>query len=186
MNTTERLQAAQRAEFEAMVGVVEKAIEGFEQLALLNLHTLRDATDEAAEGMRRALSARDAQELFADGSPPLQRSGQRAADYAQRVGEIAGSAQAGMVDAVNQGFALMQQLVQDGAAAAAGTAAKPAPFAFGADGAQAWFDNAMRFSTDALQAFGRSQQQAAQLAAAVRPRGAGNGAAKPAARAARS
>ena len=181
MNTTERLQAAQRAEFEAMVGVVEKAIEGFEQLALLNLHTLRDATDEAAEGMRRALSARDAQELFADGSPPLQRSGQRAADYAQRVGEIAGSAQAGMVDAVNQGFALMQQLVQDGAAAA-----KPAPLAFGADGAQAWFDNAMRFSADALQAFGRNQQQAAQLAAAVRPRGAGNGAAKPAARAARS
>ncbi len=181
MNTTERFQAAQRAEFEAMVGVVDKAIEGFEQLALLNLHTLRDAADEATAGLRRAMSARDAQELFAE-PPPLQRSGQRAADYAQRLGEITGSAQAGMVEAMNQGFALMQQLVHDGAEAAT---ARPELFGAGGGGTQAWIDHAMQFGAEAMQAFSRSQQQAAQLAAAARPRGPGNGAAKPA-RAARS
>ena len=183
MNTTEQLQAAQRAEFEAMVGVVDKAIESFEQLALLNLHTLHDAADAAADGMRRALGARDAQELFAAEPPPLQRNGQRAAEYAQRVGEIVGNAQAGMIDAMNQSVARMQQLAHDGAEAAV---AKAPRAGLGAGAAQAWFDSAMQLGAEALQAYGRSQQQAAQLAAAARPRGTGNGAAKPAARAARS
>ena len=176
MNTLEQLQAAQRAGFEAMVGLADKAIEGIEQLALLNLHTMRDAAQDAAEGVRRALAARDLQELVGDGENPLQRSGQRAADYAQRLGEISGRAQADMADALSHAMALMQQAVRDNVA----RSSRELPN--GGNGAQAWMQSALHIGTQALEALNKSQQQAQQVFSAGL-HASGNSEAKPAARA---
>ena len=180
MNTTEQWQSAQRAEFEAWVGLADKAIDGFEQLALLNLHTMRDAAHDAAEGVRHALAARDVQELYGDGMHPLQRGGQRAAEYAQRLGEITGHAQADLAEAVKQAMALLQHALHDNVARSAQTL----PGA--GNGAQAWMQSAMQFGAQALEALNKSQQHAGPLVAA-RPAG-GNSQSKPAAgaRAARS
>ncbi len=176
MNSIEQWQAAQRAEFETLFGLSDKAIEGMERLALLNLHTLRDAAHDTAEGMRRALAARDLQELVGDGESPLQRSGQRAADYAQRLGEITGHVQADMAEALSRAMALMQQTVRDNVA----RSARQLPA--GGDGAKSWMESALQFGTQALEAMNKSQQQAGQLFGA-QARAAGNGQAAPAARA---
>lgn len=183
MNTTERFQAVQRAEFETIVGLFGKTIDGLEQLALLNLHTLHDAADEAADNLHHALSAHNAQEMIADGSSPLQRSGQRAAEYAQHVGEIASSTQAGITDAITQSMALMTKLARENAERNAAQLQQVAPPTFGASSTTNWFDSAMQFGNQALQAFSQAQRQAAQFGASTRS--GGDGAATPSARAAR-
>lgn len=186
MNTSERLQATQRAELEAMVGFIDKAIDGIEQFALLNLHGMSDASREVADDLRRAMSARDTQELFADGPQSLQRSNQRAADYAQRVGEIAAKAQAEFADAMKQSMALMQQLTREMTRQSAVQLQRQTPLALNADGATAWIDNASHLVHETLKTFGEAQRQAMQLAATALPKGGGDGAAKPAGRAARN
>lgn len=92
MSTTEQIQAAQKAELDSMVSMADKAMNGFEKLVQLNLQTLREATQDAAEAMRAAFSARDLQELMSlQTGNPMQTSSQKAAAYAQHLAEIAGS-----------------------------------------------------------------------------------------------
>lgn len=158
MSTVEQIQAAQKAELESMVDIADKAMSGFEKFAQLNLQALRDSTQEAAESMRAALSARDLQELLSlQSTGSLQNSTHKAMAYAQRMAEIAGSTQAELTEALNQSMARMQAAMRD---SVRNTVVNlPA----GSEGAAALMQSALNFTAQAFDALQKSQAQAAKL-----------------------
>jgi phasin family protein len=158
MSTNEQIQAAQKAELESMVSVAEKAMNGFEKLVQLNLETLRAATQDAAEAMRTAFSARDLQELMSNqATSPVQASSQKAMAYVQHVAEIAGSTQAELAEALNQSMARMQQALRD--TMQSNTNKLP----LGSEGVAALMQSAMNFTTQAFDAVQKSQTQATKM-----------------------
>jgi phasin family protein len=63
--TPEQFAAAQKANFEALFGLTNKAFEGVEKLVELNLQVVKSTLAESQENAQRALSVKDAQELLA-------------------------------------------------------------------------------------------------------------------------
>ena len=63
MLNNETFAAAQQANVKAAVALANKALEGVEQLAALNLKTVRAGFDQAAEAAVAALAAKDPQAL---------------------------------------------------------------------------------------------------------------------------
>ncbi|MHB1667425.1 MAG: TIGR01841 family phasin [Thiomonas sp.] len=184
MRTREQIQAVQKAELEFMAGMAEKVMHGFEQVARLNLQMLRDATHDGAEAMRAAASARDVPEwIRVQTGNPAQANGQKALAYAQRLAEIAGTTQAELADAMNQGLLRMQQALRETMAAdnskrphAPGSAG-PLPSFLGSHGssplADPWgrtpaaslMQSFMNFTTQALEAMQESQGKAVKIMA---------------------
>lgn len=157
-STTEQIQAAQKAELDSMVSMADKAMNGFEKLVQLNLQTLREATQDAAEAMRAAFSARDLQELMSlQTGNPMQTSSQKAAAYAQHLAEIAGSTQAELAEALNQSMTRMQQALRDATQNSMGN------LPLGSEGAAALMQSAMNFTTQAFDAMQKSQSQVTKM-----------------------
>ena len=160
MRTTEQIQAAQKAELESVVSMAEKALNGFEKVAMLNMQTLREATMDAAAAMRTALSARDLQEFVgSQTSSPMQAAGQKTLSYAQHLAEIAGSTQAELADAFNQSMARMQQVMRE--TTKNGASGLPA----GSDAMTALMQSAMNFTTEAFDVAQKAQTQATKMVA---------------------
>ena len=179
MRTTEQIQAVQKAELESMVSMAEKALNGFEKMALLNMQTLRDATMDAAAAMHTALSARDMQEFMgSQAASPMQTVGQKTLSYAQHVAEIAGSTQAELADAFNQSMARMQQVMRE--ATKNGAGGLPA----GSDAMSTLMQSAMNFTAQAFDAAQKAQTEATKMVAddvqSLSQAAAKSGAAKPA------
>ena len=63
--TPEQFAAAQKANFETLFGLTNKAFEGVEKLVELNLQVVKSTLAESQENAQRALSVKDAQELLA-------------------------------------------------------------------------------------------------------------------------
>lgn len=63
--TPEQFAAAQKANFDALFGLTNKAFEGIEKLVELNLQVVKSTLAESQENAQRALSVKDAQELLA-------------------------------------------------------------------------------------------------------------------------
>ncbi|MBW4048206.1 MAG: phasin family protein [Proteobacteria bacterium] len=158
MNATEQIQAAQKAELESIANMVEKTMNAFARLAQLNLQTLREATQDAAEAMRAALSARDVQELMsAQTDNPIQAHSQKAFAYAQQFAEIAASTQAELAGALSEGMTRMQQALHD--AMQSSTHNLP----MGSEGAAALMQSAMNFTTQAVEAMQKTQSQSTKM-----------------------
>ncbi len=63
--TPEQIAAAQKANFDTLFGLTNKAFEGMEKLVELNLQVVKSTLAESQENAQRALSVKDAQELLA-------------------------------------------------------------------------------------------------------------------------
>jgi phasin family protein len=112
--TAEQLQAAQKMELESLVDLGDKAMTGIEKLIELDLQTLREATRDAAESVRSALSSQDLQELMRkEAEGPMQASTQKSMAYFQRRAEIVGSFMAEWMNALNQSASRTQQAMRD-------------------------------------------------------------------------
>lgn len=85
----EQFTAAQKASFDAMVGLTSKALEGLEKLCELNLQTMRVTLAEVTEGTRKASSAQDLQEVIALQLEMLQPMAGKALSYRRHLYEIA-------------------------------------------------------------------------------------------------
>jgi len=90
----EQIVEAQKASLEILVGLTSKAFEGFERLCELNLQTIRSTLTETREGMRRALSVKDPQELMALQIELLQPVAENALSYRRHLLEIAAATRA--------------------------------------------------------------------------------------------
>ena len=62
MLTADQVIAAQKANFDTLFGMSNKAFEGVEKLVELNLQVAKASLGEAAEGVKAALSVKDAQD----------------------------------------------------------------------------------------------------------------------------
>src|SRR5260370_1734768 len=63
--TPEQIAAANKAQFDTLFGLTNKAFEGLEKLLELNLQVVKSTLAEGQENAQRVLSVKDAQELLA-------------------------------------------------------------------------------------------------------------------------
>jgi phasin family protein len=65
MLTPEQFAGANKAQFDTLFSLTNKAFEGFQKVLALNLQVVKSTLAESQENAYRALSVKDAQELFA-------------------------------------------------------------------------------------------------------------------------
>jgi phasin family protein len=92
--TPEQFAAANKAQFDTLFGLTNKAFEGFEKLIELNLQVVKSTLAEGQENAQRALSVNDAQELLALQASLAQPVSAKALSYGRHLYEIASSTQA--------------------------------------------------------------------------------------------
>ena len=83
-----QLAATNKANFETMMGLTAKALDGVEQLTVLNLQAAKGGLEQAQETGMAVLSARDAQSLLALQAGLLQPGADKAAAYGKHVYRI--------------------------------------------------------------------------------------------------
>ncbi|MCP3711904.1 TIGR01841 family phasin [Paraburkholderia sp. CNPSo 3274] len=92
--TTEQLVAAQKSGVETSFVFLNKAFEGIEKLADLNVQTVKSTLAENQEFAVKALSAKEPQETFSQQSILVQPAVERVQSYWHHVYEILSSTQA--------------------------------------------------------------------------------------------
>lgn len=91
--TPEQVAAAQKANLETLFGLTTKAFEGVEKLVELNLQVVKTTLAENVENAKKALSARDAQELLALQAAAVQPVAEKTLAYTRHLYEIASETQ---------------------------------------------------------------------------------------------
>ncbi|AME24341.1 MULTISPECIES: phasin family protein [Burkholderiaceae] len=92
--TPEQIAAANKAQFDMLFGLTNKAFEGMEKLLELNLQVVKSTLAESQENTQRVLSVKDAQELLALQASLAQPVAEKALSYGRHLYEIASSTQA--------------------------------------------------------------------------------------------
>jgi phasin family protein len=92
--TPDQLNAAQKANLETMFALSSKAFEGFEKLIELNLQVVKATFAESVDNAKKALTAKDPQELLALNVALMQPVAEKAVAYSRHVYEIAADTQA--------------------------------------------------------------------------------------------
>ena len=92
--TPEQFAAAQKANFEALFGLTNKAFEGIEKLVELNLQVVKSTIAESQENAQRALSVKDAQEFVSLQASFAQPVAEKVLSYGRHLYEIASATQA--------------------------------------------------------------------------------------------
>jgi phasin family protein len=94
MLTPEQFAAANKAQFDTLFVLANKAFEGFQTVLALNLQVAKSTLAESQENAHRALSVKNPQELLALQSSLAQPVAEKARSYSRRLYEIATSTQA--------------------------------------------------------------------------------------------
>jgi len=89
MLTAEQILAAQKANTETLFGLTNKAFEGVEKLAELNLAASKAVLSDVASHTQALLSVKDAQELLALQAGLIQPLAEKTAAYSRHLYEIA-------------------------------------------------------------------------------------------------
>jgi phasin family protein len=156
--TPEQMMAAQKAQFETLFGLTNKAFEGVEKLVELNMQVAKTALGEVAESTKAALSVKDAQELMALQAGMLQPSAEKAAAYSRHVYDIMAGTTAEVTKAAEATMAEAQKKVM----AAVDTAVKNAPA--GSENAVALVKSAVAAANNAYESVNKAAKQAAEVA----------------------
>ena len=99
--TPEQIAANQKAAFETLFGLTNKAFEGIEKLVELNLQVIKQTLAETQDGAHKALSVKDPQEFLALQAQLTQPAAEKALSYGRHVYEI--------VSATNAEFAKVSE-----------------------------------------------------------------------------
>nr|prf GA24 protein [Cupriavidus necator] len=91
--TPEQVAAAQKANLETLFGLTTKAFEGVEKLVELNLQVVKTSFAEGVDNAKKALSAKDAQELLAIQAAAVQPVAEKTLAYTRHLYEIASETQ---------------------------------------------------------------------------------------------
>ena len=87
--TPEQVAAAQKANLETLFGLTTKAFEGVEKLVELNMQVVKATLAEHVDNAKKALTAKDPQELLAIQVSLFQPVAEKAVAYSRHVYEIA-------------------------------------------------------------------------------------------------
>ena len=164
MLTTEQVLAAQKANVETLFGLTNKAFEGVEKLVELNLQVAKASLGETAEGVKAALSVKDAQELMALQAGLLQPAAEKAAAYSRHLYDIAASTNADITKIVEAQTADVQAKYM----AVVDAAAKNAPA--GSENAVALVRSAVAAANNAFETVQKAGAAAAASTCGGRPR----------------
>ena len=91
--TPEQVAAAQKANLETLFGLTSKAFEGVEKLVELNLQVVKATFAENVDNAKKALGAKDAQELLAIQASLVQPVAEKTLAYTRHLYEIASETQ---------------------------------------------------------------------------------------------
>ena len=91
--TPEQVAAAQKANLETLFGLTSKAFEGVEKLVELNLQVVKATFAENVDNAKKALGAKDAQELLAIQAALVQPVAEKTLAYTRHLYEIASETQ---------------------------------------------------------------------------------------------
>jgi len=94
MLTPEQFAGANKAQFDTLFGLTNKAFEGFQKVLALNLQVVKSTLAESQENAQRVLSVKDAQELLALQASLAQPVAEKAQSYSRQLYEIASATQA--------------------------------------------------------------------------------------------
>jgi len=160
MLTAEQIASTNKANFETLLGLTNKAFEGVEKLVELNLQVAKSALGDSAETSRAALSAKDVQELLAVQAGLLQPAAEKASEYSRQVYEIAAATKA----EVNKVAAETAAATQQNFVSAFDAAIKNAPT--GTESGVALLKSAVAAANNAYESLQKAAQQATDYAEA--------------------
>lgn len=84
----EQLSKVQTAGFETIVGLTNKALDGFEQLVKLNIQTMKTSVAAAQEGTKKVLSVKDPQEFVELQMEAFQPAADNVLEYRRQLTDI--------------------------------------------------------------------------------------------------
>jgi phasin family protein len=158
MLTVEQVLAAQKANFDTLFGLTNKAFSGVEKLVELNMTAGKAALGEAAEGAKATLSVKDAQELMALQASFLQPLAEKSMAYSRHFYDIASGTTAEFTSAYEAQTAAAQKQF----AGLVDTMSKNAPA--GSESAVAMMKSAVAAAGNAYDAVQKAVKQATDLA----------------------
>lgn len=154
----EQIAAANKANFDALVELTQKAFTGIEKLVELNLQAARNTLEESAEQAKATLAAKDPQALLAVQSTLLQPASEKAMAYGRQVYDIAASTQAEVAKLVEAQVATAQEQLQS----LVDTAIKNAPA--GSENAVALVKSSISAANNAFESVQKAAKQAVSAA----------------------
>ena len=160
LTTPEQFVATQKAQFDSIFGLSQKAFDGAEKLVALNLQLARAALGEAAEAASAVLSAKDPQTLVALQQSYLQPAAEKSAAYGRQVYDIVTATSAEFGKVAEEAAADVQAKVL----ALVDTAVKNAPA--GSENAVALVKSAVAAANNAYESIQKATKQAGDVAEA--------------------
>ncbi|MGH6627712.1 MAG: phasin family protein [Burkholderiaceae bacterium] len=160
MLTAEQILAAQKANFETLFGLTNKAFEGVEKLVELNVTASKAALSEAASHTQALLSVKDAQELLALQAGLFQPLAEKTAAYSRHLYDIA----SGTGAEFGKAFETEAAEVQKTFVSLVDSAAKNAPA--GSETAVAVLKSAVTAASNAFESVQKAVKQASDVAEA--------------------
>ena len=158
MLTVDQIASSQKAQFDVLFGLTEKAFEGVEKMVELNLAASKAALNESAQHAQALLSVKDAQELLALQTAAVQPLAEKAAAYGRHVYDIASATSAEFTKTFEQQASQAQQAV----VGYVESASKSAPA--GTEPVMALFKSSLAASHNAMDSVHKVVKQATEAA----------------------
>ncbi|CAG9172736.1 hypothetical protein LMG23992_02313 [Cupriavidus laharis] len=156
--TPEQVAAAQKANLETLFGLTTKAFEGVEKLVELNLQVVKTTFAENIDNAKKALSAKDAQELLAIQASLVQPVAEKTLAYTRHLYEIASETQSEFTKVAEAQLAEGSKNVQ----ALVDNLAKNAPA--GSESTVAIVKSAISAANNAYESVQKATKQAVEIA----------------------
>jgi len=156
--TPEQISAAQKANLETLFGLTTKAFEGVEKLVELNLQVVKTTFAENVDNAKRALSAKDAQELLSLQASLVQPVAEKTLAYTRHLYEIASETQSEFAKVAEAQLAEGSKKVQD----LVDNFAKNAPA--GSESTVAIVKSAISAANNAYESVQKATKQAVEMA----------------------
>lgn len=160
MLTTEQILAAQKSQFDSLLGLSFKGFDTVEKILELNLQTAKTLLGEAQESAKAALAAKDVQSLFALQQAALQPSAEKVTAYSRRLYDITSAATADVSKVAEASAADAKKKLL----AMVDSAVKTAPA--GSENAVSMVKAAVTAANDAFESAQKAAKQAAGVAEA--------------------
>ncbi|MFZ9554463.1 MAG: phasin family protein [Limnohabitans sp.] len=160
MLTVDQIAASQKAQFDVLFGLTDKAFQGVEKMVELNLAASKAALNESAQHAHALLSVKDAQELVALQTAAVQPLAEKAAAYSRHVYDITTATSAEFTKAFEQQASQAQQAV----VGYVDSASKNAPA--GTEPVMALFKSSLAASNNAMDSVQKVVKQATEAAQA--------------------
>lgn len=154
---TEQLSALQAANLDLLFGLTNKTLAGLQELAELNLKTMKATLAETQDNFQKAFAAKDMQDLLALQASLLQPATEKAQAYHRQLVEITSATRAEFAKVAEAQYEANKRKMQD----VIDNAAKSAPA--GSEAAMAAWQSAVSAATSLCDTMQQTARQAIEV-----------------------